>query len=41
MEKMKAKRVHEFIEQYLVESGEDFRLKEHDPGDTHDLKSGG
>ena len=40
MEKMKAKRVHEFIEQYLVESGEDFRLKEHDPGDTHDLKSG-
>ena len=40
MEKMKAKRVHEFIEQYLVESGEDFRLKDHDPGDTHDLKSG-
>ena len=40
MEKMKAKLVHEFIEQYLVESGEDFRLKDHDPGDTHDLKSG-
>ncbi len=40
MEKMKAKRVHEFIEQYVVESGEDFRLKDHDPGDTHDLKSG-
>jgi PPK2 family polyphosphate:nucleotide phosphotransferase len=40
MEKMKAKRVHEFIERYLVESGEDFRLKDHDPADTHDLKSG-
>jgi PPK2 family polyphosphate:nucleotide phosphotransferase len=40
MEKMKAKRVHKFIEQYVVESGEDFRLKDHDPGDTHDLKSG-
>jgi PPK2 family polyphosphate:nucleotide phosphotransferase len=40
MEKMKAKRVHELIEPYLVESGEDFRLKDHDPADTHDLKSG-
>jgi len=40
MEKMKAKRVHEFIERYVVESGEDFRIKDHDPGDTHDLKSG-
>jgi PPK2 family polyphosphate:nucleotide phosphotransferase len=40
MEEMKAKRVHEYIEQYVVESGEDFRLKDHDPGDTHDLKSG-
>lgn len=40
MEKMKAKRVHEFIEPYLVTSGEDFRIKDHDPGDTHGLKSG-
>jgi PPK2 family polyphosphate:nucleotide phosphotransferase len=40
MEKMTAKRVHEFIEPYVVESGDDFRLKDHDPGDTHGLKSG-
>jgi len=40
MEKMKAKHVHEFIERYVVESGEDFRIKDHDPRDTHDLKSG-
>jgi len=40
MEKMKAKSVHEFIERYVVESGEGFRLKDHDPCDTHDLKSG-
>jgi len=40
MEKMKAKRVHQFIEPYVVDSGEDFRLKDHDPGDTHGLKSG-
>jgi PPK2 family polyphosphate:nucleotide phosphotransferase len=39
MEEMKAKGVHKFIEQYVVESGEEFRLKDHDPGDTHDLKS--
>jgi len=40
MEKMKAKRVHELIEPYVVESGEHFRLKDHDPADTHDVKSG-
>ena len=40
MEKMKAKSVHEFIERYVVESGEGFRLKDHDPCDTHELKSG-
>jgi PPK2 family polyphosphate:nucleotide phosphotransferase len=40
MEKMKAKRVHEFIDPYVVEAGDDFRLKDHDPGDTHGLKSG-
>ena len=40
MEKMKAERVHKFIKQYVIESGEKFRLKDHDPGDTHGLKSG-
>jgi PPK2 family polyphosphate:nucleotide phosphotransferase len=40
MEKMKAKLVHEFIEPYVVESGKNFRLKDHDPCDTHRLKSG-
>jgi PPK2 family polyphosphate:nucleotide phosphotransferase len=40
MERMKAKRVHEFIEPYVVQLGDRFRLKDHDPGDTHDLKSG-
>lgn len=39
MEKMKAKRVHEFIEPYVVESGKKFRLKDHDPADTHGLNS--
>ena len=40
MEQMTAKRVHKFIKPYVVKAGEDFRLKEHDPRDTHDLKSG-
>jgi PPK2 family polyphosphate:nucleotide phosphotransferase len=40
MEKMKAKRVHKFIQPYVVESGENFRLEDHDPCDTHGLKSG-
>jgi len=40
MEKMKAERVHKFIKPYVVKSGEGFRLKDHEPGDTHDLKSG-
>jgi PPK2 family polyphosphate:nucleotide phosphotransferase len=40
MEKMKAKRVHKFIEEYVVESRDNFRLKDHNPADTHDLKSG-
>ncbi|HEV2101620.1 MAG TPA: polyphosphate kinase 2 family protein [Candidatus Acidoferrum sp.] len=39
MEKMRAKRVHEFIEPYVVESGEKFRLKDHDPADTRGLNS--
>jgi PPK2 family polyphosphate:nucleotide phosphotransferase len=40
MEQMTAKRVHKFIKRYVVKAGENFRLKDHDPGDTHDLKSG-
>src|SRR3974390_2436943 len=40
MEQMKAKRVHEFIQPYVVWSGDAFRVKDDDPGDTHDLKSG-
>jgi len=40
MEKMKAERVHKFIKPYVVKSGEGFRLKDHEPSDTHDLKSG-
>ncbi len=40
MEKIKAKQVHDFIEPYVVTSGDEFRLKDHDPGDTHGLKSG-
>ena len=30
---------HKFIKPYVVDSGEGFRLKDHDPGDTHRLKS--
>ena len=40
MEQMTAKRVHKFIKPYVVKTGKHFRLEEHDPGDTHDLKSG-
>jgi len=39
MAKIKAGRVHKFIKPYVVESGKHFRLKDHDPGDTHHLKS--
>ena len=40
MEQMKAKLVHKFIKPYVVRSGEEFRLKDHEPSDTHGLKSG-
>ncbi len=30
---------HKFIKPYVVHTGEGFRLKDHDPGDTHNLKS--
>jgi PPK2 family polyphosphate:nucleotide phosphotransferase len=39
MAKIKAGRVHKFIKPYVVESGKHFRLKDHDSGDTHHLKS--
>ena len=39
MAKIKAGRVHKFIKPYVVESGKHFRLKDHDPGDIHHLKS--
>jgi len=39
MVKPKLKNVHKFIKPYVVTSGKDFRLKDHDPGDTHHLNS--
>ena len=39
MPKQKVKNIHKFIKPYLIESGEGFRLKDHDPGDTHHLNS--
>jgi len=39
MAKSKLKNIHKFIKPYVVTSGKDFRLKDHDPGDTHGIKS--
>lgn len=39
MPKIKPANVHKFIKPYVVESGKDFQLKDHDPGDTHHLNS--
>lgn len=39
MAKIKPKNIHKFIKPYLVTSGKHFRLKDHDPGDTHHLNS--
>jgi PPK2 family polyphosphate:nucleotide phosphotransferase len=39
MAKVKPGKVHKFIKPYVVESGKQFRLKDHDPGDTHNLNS--
>ncbi len=39
MAKPKLKHIHKFIKPYVVTSGKDFWLKDHDPGDTHDIKS--
>ncbi len=32
-------KLHKLVKPYLVKSGHDFRLKDHDPADTHGLKS--
>jgi len=39
MQKSNIKNIHKFIEPYVIEDGKGFRLKDHDPGDTHNLKS--
>jgi PPK2 family polyphosphate:nucleotide phosphotransferase len=39
MPKIKAKNIHKFIKPYVVMSGKNFRLKDHDPADTHRLNS--
>jgi PPK2 family polyphosphate:nucleotide phosphotransferase len=39
MSKIKLKNLHKFIKPYVVTSGKHFRLKDHDPGDTHGLHS--
>jgi len=39
MAKPKMRNIHKFIEPYIVRSGEHFRLKDHDPADTHHLNS--
>jgi len=39
MSKIKANNLHKFIKPYIVTSGKDFRLKDYDPCDTHQLSS--
>jgi PPK2 family polyphosphate:nucleotide phosphotransferase len=39
MAKIRIKRLRKFLEPYRVTRGKDFRLKDHDPGDTHDFGS--
>jgi len=39
MRKPKARNIHKFIKPYVVHAGKDFRLKDHDPADTHQLNS--
>lgn len=39
MTKSILKNIHKFLKPYVVTSGKDFRLKDHDPGDTHHLDS--
>ena len=39
MQKVHRKRLRKFLEPYRVTRGKGFRLKDHDPGDTHQFKS--
>jgi len=39
MQKVHRKRLRKFLEPYRVTRGKGFRLKDHDPGDTHRFKS--
>jgi len=39
MKKSSFKHIHEFIQPYVIEDGKDFRLKNHNPGDTHGISS--
>jgi len=39
MPKSKVANIHKFIKPYVVVSGKKFRLKDHDPADTHHLNS--
>ena len=40
MKKSSFKHIHDFIQPYVIEDGKDFRLKDHDPADTHGISSG-
>jgi PPK2 family polyphosphate:nucleotide phosphotransferase len=31
--------LHKYVKRYVIEDGKHFRLKDHDPGDTHELSS--
>jgi PPK2 family polyphosphate:nucleotide phosphotransferase len=35
----RSKRLHKFIERYRVDDGKGFRLRDHDPGDSHGIDS--
>jgi len=39
MAKITLKRLHKFLKPHRVTRGKDFRLKDHDPGDTHGFRS--
>ena len=39
MQKSSFRNIHKFIEPYVIADGKDFRLKDHDPADTHQLHS--
>jgi PPK2 family polyphosphate:nucleotide phosphotransferase len=37
----RSKRIRKFVERYRVDDGKGFRLKDHDPGDSHGIQSKG